>query len=77
MLPGAVKFLQLICPASVKHQNVTPPSSQRPLRKQPRVAKDMVIAATARKADAVKIFQDLNRQLSPHVEPVAEVRRAG
>lgn len=77
MLLGAVKFLHFICPASVKHQNVTLPYSQRALREQPRVAKDMVIPATARKADAVKILEDLNRQLSPDVEPIAEVCRAG
>lgn len=47
------------------------------LKKQRFIAQDMVITATAGKADTVEILEDLNRQLAPDVQRIAEIRRAG
>jgi hypothetical protein len=47
------------------------------LKEQCLIAQNMVVAATAGKADAVEIFEDLNRQLAPDVQRIAEIRRAG
>lgn len=41
------------------------------------IPKNMVVTATASKTDAVKILEDLNRQLAPDVQRIAEIRRAG
>ena len=37
----------------------------------------MIVTAAAGKADAVEILQDLDRQLTAHVQPIAEIRCAG
>ena len=37
----------------------------------------MIVATTTGKADAVEIFQDLDRQLAPDVQPIAEICCAG
>jgi hypothetical protein len=47
------------------------------LKEQGLIAQNMVVAATAGKANPVEIFEDLNRQLAPDVQRIAEIRRAG
>ena len=47
------------------------------LKEQGLIAQNMIVAATAGKTDAVEIFEDLNRQLAPDVQRIAEIRRAG
>ena len=47
------------------------------LKEQCLIAQNMIVAATAGKTDAVELFEDLNRQLAPDVQRIAEIRRAG
>ena len=46
-------------------------------KEQSLITKNMIVAATAGKTDAIKILEDLNRQLAPDVQRIAEIRRAG